>query len=78
MGRIIISIVIFVIGFLFVKKPEIPNDLIGPAEFAERTFSGGSQTFYKLVGLLLIALSFLIITGLEAAFINWLLGFIYK
>ncbi|MFA6536937.1 MAG: hypothetical protein WCT18_00885 [Patescibacteria group bacterium] len=68
--RIIIGLMVSGIGFLCVKKPEVPLDFIGPIAFAERTFSSGSKAFYKIVGIGLIMLGFLVVTNMYEDFIR--------
>lgn len=75
--RLFVGAILCVVGFYFVKKPDLPLGLIGPVNFAERAFTGGSRSFYKLAGVLLILLGFLAITNLYGNFIQWLLSFIY-
>ena len=75
-GRIILGLVFCIVGFLMVRKPEIPMDFIGYVNFAERLFTGGSRSFFKLLGVVFILLGFLLITNLQDDFINWVLGFI--
>lgn len=75
--RLIIGIALCVVGFYFVRKPEVPLDLIGPIEFAEKVMTGGgSRSFYKLIGILIILVGFLAITNLHGKFIQWLVNFI--
>jgi len=75
--RILMGILIVAIGFLFVKKPEIPYDFIGPSQFAMKWLSGGNINFYKFIGVLLCIVGLLVITGLYGNVINWGLNFIY-
>jgi hypothetical protein len=73
--RIIIGAVVCVVGFYMVKKPEAALDFIGPIDFAEEHVSGGSQSFYKLIGIIIIAVGFMVITGLYGKAIVWLMRF---
>ncbi|MBI5076793.1 hypothetical protein HZB94_00210 [Candidatus Falkowbacteria bacterium] len=73
--RIIIGAVICVIGFYMVKKPEMALDFIGPIDFAERNVSSGSQSFYKLIGIIVIAVGFMVITNLYGDVIMWFAKF---
>jgi len=74
--RILMGLVIVVIGFLFVKNPNIPYDFIGPSAFATRWFLGGSLFFYQLLGVVLCVVGLLVITNLYGNVINWMLNFI--
>lgn len=53
------------IGILFVIKTEKVLKIFGYSEWAETKFSswGGSRAFYKLLGLALIIIALLIMTG---------------
>jgi len=68
--RIFVGLLISGVGFLCVKKPEIPLNFIGPIAFAERTFSSGSKAFYKVVGIGLTMLGFLVITNMYESFLR--------
>lgn len=58
------------IGFLVIWKSEIVFGWIGEVEWAEQHMGPGqSRTFIKLMGLALIVVSFLMMTG-------WLQGFL--
>jgi hypothetical protein len=70
-GRIILGAVLCVIGFYFVKKPHIFLDLGGSFAFADK-WLGGSRGFYKLIGVVLIMVGFLAITGLHVRLLTWM------
>lgn len=70
-GRIIIGIILCVVGYFIVRKPHVILDLAGPIMFAEKWF-GNSYSFYKAVGVILILVGFLAITGLHSRFLTWL------
>ena len=57
-----------------VKKPQLALDFIGTINFAEKAFAGGSRSFYKLLGVILTMIGFLIITNLHLGFLNWFGG----
>jgi len=76
-GRIIFGIILCIIGFICVKKPEWPLDLIGFSGFAEKFMMGGSRFFYQVIGIIIIFVGFLAITNLHGQVINWMLDFIY-
>ena len=69
--RIIIGVVLCVVGFYIVKKPHVFLDLAGPIGFAEKWF-GSSYSAYKALGVILIMLGFLAITGLHVKFLSWI------
>ena len=77
LGRIIIGLILCIVGFICVKKPEWPLDLVGYSGFAEKWLGGGSRAFYQVIGLVIILIGFLAITNLHGTFINWMLEFIY-
>jgi hypothetical protein len=73
-ARILLGAVVIGVGFVCVWKTEIPYSMIGPIEFAERNFSGGSRLFYKLMGIFIIFIGALILTGQENGFLDATLG----
>ncbi|NQT49674.1 hypothetical protein HQ571_03190 [Candidatus Kuenenbacteria bacterium] len=75
-GRFILGAIMCVIGFLVVKKPRTVNDLVGSISFADKYFPGGTYSFLKFVGIMLIAIGFLIITNLHGKVIEWMVGFL--
>lgn len=75
--RIFIGIILCALGFGITKKPQTALDFIGPINFAERAFSGGSMTFYKLFGIILILVGFLIITNLLETVFGGLVNFFF-
>lgn len=74
-GRIIIGVILCVLGFYIVKKPHVFLDLAGPIGFAEKWF-GNSYSGYKVLGVILILVGFLSITGLHVKFLTWLVSLI--
>lgn len=75
--RWIVGIILCLIGYYFVRKPQWPLEFIGRVDWAEKVVPGGSYSFYKLFGIILILLGFSAITNLYGNIINWFLGFIY-
>ena len=71
LARILIGIIPVVVGFFLTKKPNLGLDTVGSVEFAEKYISGGSRSFYKLFGIILITIGFLIITNLHVGILNW-------
>ncbi|OGF30032.1 hypothetical protein A2533_01490 [Candidatus Falkowbacteria bacterium RIFOXYD2_FULL_35_9] len=63
-----------VVGFFFSWKTQWPMNMIGYVAFAERWFMGGSRTFYKLLGIILIFIGIIVITNLQDRFIAATLG----
>ena len=63
--RILIGIIMCVVGFFMVKKPDAALRAIGQVDFAEKFFSGGSYTFFQIFGVVLILLGFSIILNLH-------------
>lgn len=61
--RILIGFLIAVLGFSMVWKTEFFINTIGLIEWAELHL-GGSRMFYKLLGIVIILLGFLVITNL--------------
>jgi len=66
MLKFLLGVGIVIIGAVFVIKTEWFLSNFGRVEWAERHlgFEGGSRLFYKLLGILIIILGFLVITGL--------------
>lgn len=64
--RIIGGLLIAAFGFLFVWKTDKFLQTFGTIPWAERHLGldGGSRLFYKLLGVLLVAIGFLMMTGM--------------
>ncbi|MFA5947124.1 MAG: hypothetical protein WC813_03805 [Patescibacteria group bacterium] len=63
--RILIGIAVALAGCLIVWKTQIMLDSVGPIEWAERNLGGGgSRLFYKLLGVVIILIGFMVITNL--------------
>ncbi len=75
--RILIGAVVCAIGFLLVRKTDWALDTVGSINFAEKMFSGGSRSFYKLFGVIVILIGFLVITNLHESFFGGLFHFFF-
>lgn len=75
--NIIFGIIIVLLGIGLVVKTEWIISNFGTSAWAEAKFgtSGGSRTLYKLIGIALIFIGFLLITNL---FNNFLMGTVGK
>ncbi|HCC22768.1 TPA: hypothetical protein DF272_01160 [Candidatus Falkowbacteria bacterium] len=73
LGRIFLGLIFLGVGFVCVWKTDIPYNLIGYINFAERWF-GGSRVFYKALGLFLIFMGALLIANLQQRFLEATLG----
>lgn len=63
--RILIGIGVSLGGLLIVWKTQIMMDTVGPIEWAEKNLGGGgSRLFYKLLGIVIILVGFMVITNL--------------
>ncbi len=63
--RIILGFIGVVVGALVTIKSESIYQMFGSVDWAERFLGGGgSHTFYKLLGILVVLISFLVMTGL--------------
>lgn len=63
--RILLGIGITVVGYFMCARTNWFLEILGPVAWAERAFvSGGSRLFYKLVGIGVIILGFIVITNL--------------
>jgi hypothetical protein len=64
-------------GYVIIRYVEWLLNNIGRMEFFERKLGnmGGSRLGYKLLGILLIAIGFAMVTNLIDGFADWLAGF---
>ncbi len=78
--HLILGLIIGGLGVVLVIKTESILNNFGRIEFFERHLasSGGSRLGYKLFGIILIIIGFIIATGLGGAFINWVFSPITK
>ncbi|MFA6130913.1 MAG: hypothetical protein WC730_01470 [Patescibacteria group bacterium] len=74
--QILIGLVISALGIMMVWKTGWALSMIGRVEWAERTFgAGGSRTFFKLMGVGLILIGFIVMTDLfDIFFGDFILG----
>lgn len=74
--RVLGGLVLVGLGVIFVLKTEWFMQNIGPIDFFEEKLasSGGSRLGYKLVGLLLIFIGFLMMTGMIGGFMMGTIG----
>ena len=79
MGNIILGIALATIGLLIVLKTEWLIQNFGTNAWAEAKFgfSGGSRLFYKLIGIGIILIGFLFITGMWEGFLIGTVGRIF-
>ncbi len=75
-----LGFIIIVIGFLIVAKSEWLLNNFGGIAFFDRHLhtEGGSRLGYKLIGLLIIFIGILILTGMIGSFVLWALSPILK
>jgi len=64
--RILVGAIITALGVQMTIKAEWFYNNLGPIDFAERHLgaNGGSRLFYKIIGMLIAFIGFLMITGL--------------
>lgn len=73
--RIAIGLGIAAIGAFFVLRTRTFQDFLGPVPFAEKYLGGGgTNLFYKLLGIVLSLIGFIVATNLWTAFLNATLG----
>lgn len=73
--RIIIGAVLVAVGVYMVWKTTVFRDFFGSVPFAERYLGGGgTNIFYKALGIIIILVGFLLATNLWGAFLNATLG----
>jgi len=72
--RIFFGLATMAVGFLFVLKTDSFLNNFGRLPFFENHLatSGGSRLGYKLVGMVVIIIGFMITVGLIGGFIAWL------
>lgn len=71
--HIVYSLVGIIIGFLLVWKVVFVVNLTGANSWGEKIFGpGGTYTFYKMIGSLIIIISILYLFGFTDVFLNWL------
>ncbi len=76
--RILIGIAIVGIGIFLVLKTTLIIDFIGPFDWAEQKLGGGgSNLFYKLVGVVVCFIGFMVATNLWNAFLQATLGSLF-
>lgn len=76
MLRFFIGAIMIFIGFMVVARSEWLLNNFGHIEFFERYLGteGGSRLGYKLAGLLVIFVGFMIMTGMITGFLTWMLS----
>ena len=74
--RYIVGIIVTLVGAAVVLKTEWIIQNFGTSAWAEAKFgtSGGSRTFYKLIGIVFIFFGFLLITNLVGGFLEGTIG----
>jgi len=73
--RIFVSLVLMAVGFWIVTKTLSVLEIMGSSPFGEKYF-GSSGNFYKLIGVLIILVGFLVLTNLHGKLILWVFGFV--
>ena len=71
--QFIIGTIIFVLGFLIVMKSEWMLNNFGRIGFFDQKLglSGGTRMGYKLIGMGVIFIGILFMTGMIGGFLNW-------
>lgn len=72
MTHIIIGLVVVVVGFLLVWKTEAFYNFVGSISWAERHFAGGTRSFLKLLGVLVVMVGFLIMFNLYYGILDFI------
>ncbi len=73
--RYFVSIIMLLVGFVFVWKTDFVVNTVGHFSWAERHLGGaGTFTFYKLLGVGLLLFGMLLITGIAGTAFNSLTG----
>lgn len=58
--RIIIGLIAVVVGFLMIWKTEAFYNFAGSIDWAERHMAGGTRSFLKLLGVIVILVGFIV------------------
>ncbi|MFA6428811.1 MAG: hypothetical protein WCW02_04735 [Candidatus Buchananbacteria bacterium] len=71
-----VSLIIIAVGLAMVIKSEAIYDFFGSVAWAEKYLGaeGGSRLFYKLLGILIIALTFMYWAGILQNILVWIFG----
>ncbi len=73
--RVLLGLLVIAVGFFMVWKTVVFQDFFGANAWAERKFGpGGTNTFYKLLGVLVAFLGMLIATNLISEVLQSLVG----
>ena len=72
-GRIIIGLIVIVIGYFMVWRPDWALSIFGDLAIS-RYFSGGGLTLFKLIGVLLIFIGAIVMANLQVELFNATLG----
>lgn len=72
----IVGIILLIIGFSFIVRTEWLVNNIGRIAFFEQKLgtSGGTRLGYKLMGILIIFIGFLCVTGMFDGFMEWIVS----
>lgn len=68
--RIIIGLIVVVVGFFMIWKTEAFYNFAGAIDWAEQHFSGGTKSFLKLLGVVIIITGFFIMFNLYIAILD--------
>lgn len=76
MARIIFGLIIVVVGTIIVLKSEWIYQNVGPIPWAEAHLhtEGGSRVLYKIIGIVVVVIGFMIITNLMSKLLTAVLG----
>lgn len=78
MLNFLLGLVLAGVGFLMIYKNQAFMEFFDRVPWAERNLSGGTRSFYKLLGLIFILLGFIWLTGLGNTFLTWALGGLFR
>lgn len=75
--HLLIGIAVAAVGVVFVMRTRDILDFFGPIDWAEQHL-GGSSMFYKLLGVVLSLIGFIVATDLWDAFLNATIGQLFS
>ena len=72
--RIVLGLIMLMLGIVFVIKTEGLYEFFGSVDFAEKYLgsSGGSRLFYKLLGILISVIGFMVVFNMHMVIMEWI------
>ncbi len=77
MMNILICAICLVVGFGLIRYPMVARELVGRVSIAEKIFMGGSLSFFKALGVVIILVGLMVLTGVDEILIPTVLNAIF-